>query len=114
MTGDGTDESMLRDIRHLGHRSGGREAVWVMVLICGPGLFLVIKSGLSGFLYYAVGLAVLSFGIGAGLLVMNWIGRMDARERASLESEVRGERAREAERAIAEAKAAGDFDRWKK
>ena len=88
--------------------------MWVMLLVCGPCMILLIQSGLSGFLFYAVGFAIMTIGAAAGFLVMHWIGGMDSRERESEAAEVRGQKAREAERAIKEARKRGDFDRWEK
>jgi hypothetical protein len=88
--------------------------MWVLCLVCGPGFVVLFQSGLSGVLFYAAAAGMSLVGAILAFLVMNWIGGAESREQASLASELREENAREKERAIAEAKAVGAFDRWVK
>jgi len=100
-----SDESQLRDVNHIRHRDGSREAVWVIMLLCGSGLVFVIQSGLSGFLFYLVGTLVLTAGVGAGLLVQRWISGIGQSEKANLAAERREAARLEREKQLAEFRA---------
>lgn len=100
-----SDEAQLRDVNHVRHHDGSREAVWVTMLLCGAGLVLVIQSGLSGFLFYLVGAVVLTAGVGVGLLVQRWIGGIARSEQDFLAAEQHEAGRLEREKQLAEFRA---------
>lgn len=100
-----SDEAQLRNIDHVRHRDGSREAVWVLALICGGGFVLLFQSGLEGFPFYALGTLIATVGSVAAVLVKKWISRIEAREKASLEAEVHESQRRERGHQLAEFRA---------
>jgi len=105
MTPYSEDEAMLRDINHVGHRDGGREAVAAFFLVCGPLAVLAIQYGFRGALLYLALMAIMVVGGILSWLVHRWVGGMDARARAAMAADQRESAAREQERQIAEMKA---------
>lgn len=112
--GSVSDEAVLRDPKHLEHRSGWREARMAAVAVCLAGwiFFSVVEMP---WLPFGGALAlVLLLAFGAGWFFVRWIGG-DSKCRMIEGAKAQRERdSAERKRKIEEAKASGAFDRFGK
>jgi hypothetical protein len=84
-----SDEAMLRDANHPAHRSGGREAIGVFLLVCILGAFLFSFVNVW-FLPFIVKLAItLGYALFLANLMMRWIGGSAKRHALREQAEIR-------------------------